>query len=146
MHTVKYFWFRGLITQRCQTLRYHWHRKFFMYNQSWARDNSVATKWPCYHSTKLFVVAILLYLLLLPHLDTEAQLFFDFCLVPEAILRCRVVAKLNNCCVPSSVYNNYNNNNLYSTLACPEVSTCVQTRIWEIIWRVQRTENKLKKV
>ena len=41
-------------------------------DQSWARDNSVATIWQCYQATKLFVIAILLYLLWLPHLDTEA--------------------------------------------------------------------------
>ena len=28
--------------------------------QSWARENSVATMWPCYQATKLFVIAILL--------------------------------------------------------------------------------------
>ena len=37
-----------------------------------ARDNSVATMWPCFQGTKLFVIVILLYLLWLPHLDTEA--------------------------------------------------------------------------
>ena len=53
----------------------------------------------------MFEIAILLYLLWLSHLDTEAQLFFDFFLVPEAILCCRnvVVAKLKDCRVPSSV-------------------------------------------
>ena len=40
--------------------------------QSWARDNSVATICPCFKVTKLFVIAILLYLLWLPHSDTEA--------------------------------------------------------------------------
>ena len=44
----------------------------------------------------MFGIPILLYLLWLPHLDTEAELFFNFflvpdCMVPEAILRCRVV-------------------------------------------------------
>ena len=34
-------------------------------------DNSVATMWPCLKATKLFVIAILLYMLLLSHLDTE---------------------------------------------------------------------------
>ena len=42
------------------------------YMQSWARDNSVATMGPCYQATKLFVFVILLFLLRLPHLDTEA--------------------------------------------------------------------------
>ena len=41
-------------------------------NQSWARDNSVATMGPCFQGTKLFVFVILLFLLWLPHLDTEA--------------------------------------------------------------------------
>ena len=40
--------------------------------QSWARKNSVATMCSCFQSTKLFVITILLYLLWLPHLDTEA--------------------------------------------------------------------------
>ena len=61
--------------------------------QSWARDNSVATMWPCFKATKLFVIAILVYLLY--------WFFSGPWLVPEAVLRCRI-AKLNNCCVPSS--------------------------------------------
>ena len=36
------------------------------------RNNSVATMGPCYQATKLFVFVILLFLLRLPHLDTEA--------------------------------------------------------------------------
>ena len=38
------------------------------------------------------------------HLDSETLIFFEFFLVPEALLRCPVVvdAKLNNCRVPSS--------------------------------------------
>ena len=43
-----------------------------LYKQSWARDNSVATMWPCFQGKKLFVIAILRYLLWLPHVDTEA--------------------------------------------------------------------------
>ena len=37
------------------------------------------------------------------HLDTQIEIFFEFCLVPEALLRCRVVvvAKLKNCRMPS---------------------------------------------
>ena len=38
--------------------------------QSWARDNTVATTRPCFQATKLFVIAILLYLVWLLHLDT----------------------------------------------------------------------------
>ena len=37
--------------------------------QSWARDNSVTTMWPCFQGTKLFAIVSLLYLLLLPHLQ-----------------------------------------------------------------------------
>ena len=46
--------------------------KTCMDKQSWACDNSFATLWPYYQSTKLFLIAILLYLLWLPHRDTEA--------------------------------------------------------------------------
>ena len=55
--------------------------------QQFCRDNVTMLSGP-----QLFVIAILLYLLWLPHL------------VPEAILRCRVVVvtKLKNCHVPSS--------------------------------------------
>ena len=59
----------------------------------------------------MFVIAILLYLLWLPHLDTEASLFFDFFLIPDWSMRLYyvhccvvVVVKLKNCCVPSSGY------------------------------------------
>ena len=45
--------------------------------QSWARNNSVATMWPWFQGTKLFVVAILLYLLWLPYLDTVAYNYFS---------------------------------------------------------------------
>ena len=31
--------------------------------QSWARDNTAATTWPCFQATKVFVIAVLLYLL-----------------------------------------------------------------------------------
>ena len=41
-------------------------------SQSWASDNSVATMGPCFQGTKLFVFVILLFLLWLPHLGTEA--------------------------------------------------------------------------
>ena len=60
------------------------------------------TMWPCFQGTKLFVIAILLYLLWLPNLDSES--FSGPWLVLEALLRCPVVvvAKLKNCRVPSS--------------------------------------------
>ena len=45
--------------------------------QSWARNNSVATMWPWFQGTKLFVVAILLYLLWLPYQDTVAYNYFS---------------------------------------------------------------------
>ena len=68
----------------------------YVYNQSWARNNSVATMWPCFQGTKLFVIAILLYLLWLPlsrHWGlTMFRLFSGPWLVPEAMLHCRVVA------------------------------------------------------
>ena len=54
--------------------------------QSWARDNTVATTRPCFQATTLTVIAILLYLEWLLHLDTETLIFFEFCLVPEALI------------------------------------------------------------
>ena len=46
-------------------------------------------------------MALLLYVFVVA---TEALTFLKFCLVPEVLLRCRVVvvAKLKNCRVPSS--------------------------------------------
>ena len=78
----------------------------YIYEQSWASDNSAATTWPCFKATKLLVIALLLYSLWQLHLDTKTLTFFTFFRVPEALLRCRVVivAKLNNRNVPSSVY------------------------------------------
>ena len=40
-------------------------------NHSWARDNTVTKTRPCVQATKLFVIARLLYLVWLLHLDTE---------------------------------------------------------------------------
>ena len=60
-------------------------------SQSWARNNTVATMWPCFQATQLLVTALLQYSLWLLHLDTETLTYFEFSLVPEALLRCRVV-------------------------------------------------------
>ena len=73
---------------------------------SWARDNIVATTWPCYHASKLLDFALILYIfvvlwLLNLHLDTETLIFLDFFLVPEALLHtlsrcpCRAAKKLS---------------------------------------------------
>ena len=62
------------------------------YYQSWERDSTAATKWQCFQATKLFAIAILLYLLWLLHQDTEIKIFFESFLVPEALLFCHVVA------------------------------------------------------
>ena len=69
--------------------------------QSWARDNTATT---CFLNKQLFIIALHLYSLWLLHYDTEALTFFKKFLVTEALLRCCViiVAKLNNCRVPSS--------------------------------------------
>ena len=65
--------------------------------QSWARDNSVATMWPCYQALKLFVIIILLYLLWLPHLDTEAYrvTIFRFFSGPWLVLEAIYVVALS---------------------------------------------------
>ena len=39
--------------------------------QSWVRDNTDATTWPCFQVTELFVIVMLLYLLWLLHIDTD---------------------------------------------------------------------------
>ena len=72
--------------------------------QSWARGNRAATTWPCFQATtKLLDFAFLLRSLWQLHLDTETLIFFNICLVPEDLMPCRIVVKLNNCRVPSSV-------------------------------------------
>ena len=65
-----------------------------IHEQSWARDTTVATTLACFQATKLFVIAILLYLLWLLYLNTEALLFFVFFLVTDdrssiSLSRCR---------------------------------------------------------
>ena len=77
--------------------------KTFMIFQSWARHNNATTTWPSFQATKLLVIAWFLYSLRLLHLDTKTLNFFEFILVPKALLRCRVVATLCNCRLPSSV-------------------------------------------
>ena len=75
--------------------------------QNWARDNTAATTWPCFQATQLLVIALLLYSLRLLHLVTETLMLFRIfsCLWGSITLSCClvvVVAKLKNCCVPSS--------------------------------------------
>ena len=73
--------------------------------QSWAGDNSVATMWPCFQGTKLFVIAIFtISVVAIPSRHQGLTIFLVPDLVLEALLRCRVVvvAKLKNCRVPSS--------------------------------------------
>ena len=55
---------------------------------------------------KVVVIAILLYLLELLHPVTKTKIFFKFVLVPDALLRCRVVvvAKQKNCRMPSYAF------------------------------------------
>ena len=65
-------------------LRSNWH-----FGQSWARDNSVATMWPCYQAIKLFEISILLYLLLLPHWGLTIFQFFSVPLGYITLSRCR---------------------------------------------------------
>ena len=73
--------------------------KMGMYSnmQIWARDNTFATTWPCFQTSKLLDFTFLLYSLWQPRLNTETLIFFEFFLVPETLLRYRVVvvAKLN---------------------------------------------------
>ena len=97
--------------------------------QSRAHDNSAATMWPCFQATKLYVTSILLHLVWLLRLETETLLFFDFFLVPEGLLRCRVVvvAKLYNCRVPSSGKYQAVPNTKYQALVCTP---------WPSPWRI----------
>ena len=53
-----------------------------------------------------------MYSLWLLHLDIETLTFFEFFLVPEALLFCCVVAKLKNCRVASS----YNRLSFYAEI------------------------------
>ena len=43
---------------------------------------TATTTWPCFQATKLFAIAILLYLVWLLHPDTGTLIFFEFFLVP----------------------------------------------------------------
>ena len=81
---------------------------FYGFFQSWARGNTAAITWSCFQNTKLLVTAILLSSLYLLHLNTEKFNIFEFFLVPEALLCCRVVvvAKLNNFRLPCSDFSN----------------------------------------
>ena len=45
--------------------------------QSWACNNTVVTTRPCFQATKLFVIAILLYLVQLLHLQTSRSKYFS---------------------------------------------------------------------
>ena len=56
--------------------------------QSWARDNTAATRGHGFLCYKVVVFALLLNLLLLLHYDTETLRFFEFVLVPQALLHC----------------------------------------------------------
>ena len=58
------------------------------------------------HKVVGYGILAILYSLWLLHLDTETLTFFEFCVVSEALLRCRVVVftKLKNCRVPSSAF------------------------------------------
>ena len=40
-------------------------------SQSWTRDNTAATTWPCFRAKKLLIMALRLYSLWLLHLDTR---------------------------------------------------------------------------
>ena len=59
----------------------HFYTAYF---QSWARNNTVATTRRFFQATKLFVIAILLYLVWLLHGDTETEIFFEFFLIPDS--------------------------------------------------------------
>ena len=82
-------------------------RLLYSVHQSWARDNIAATTWLCCKAKNLFIIALRIYLVWLLHLDTKILKLFVFFLVPNAQLRCRVVAH-GRCCdaknwrVPSS--------------------------------------------
>ena len=59
----------------------------------WARDNTAATTWPCFQATQLLVLnsySLSIFVQLI-HLYTILLTFFEFCLVPQALLRCRDV-------------------------------------------------------
>ena len=73
-------------------------------HQSWARDNSVATMWPMTMLSGHKVVFKFHFTIFI--VDTSSRhwglTIFRFFLVPEAILRCHVVAKLKQFRLPSS--------------------------------------------
>ena len=77
------------------------HKKIF--TQSWARDNTAATMWPCFQAKKLLIIALLLHLMGLLYFDTEALMFlyFFFSLKLYYVLQHSVA--LSFCRVPSSV-------------------------------------------
>ena len=73
-----------------------------MYNcgpvPTWLRHTELGTRQQCWDNVAIFsgnktviVIALCQHLMLLLHLETETLTFFEFFLVPQALLRCRVV-------------------------------------------------------
>ena len=80
-----------------------------------------------FSATLLLVIELFLYSLRLLHLDTKTLNFFEFILVPKALLRCRVVATLYNCRVPSSV--------IYYTVYLQMLNTVAKKKTARNMWQ-----------
>ena len=70
------------------------------YNQSWARDNTTATTWPCFQAKQLLSITLCLYSFWLLHWDNKTLTFFVFyfCLWSSITLsrcRCREINQLS---------------------------------------------------
>ena len=76
----------------------HIHSSFIA--QCWARDNIAATTRQCFQVKNVLSIALCLFC----DYSIKKPTFFKFFFVTDVLLRCRgvVVAKLKNCCVPSS--------------------------------------------
>ena len=91
----------------------HTHIQSFIWKkpQSWARDNTAATTWPCFQAKKMVDIVLWLYSVWLLHLQIPRpkKNSGPWCSISLSSFCIGVVAKLNNCCVPSSAYwRNYN--------------------------------------